>query len=84
MSELTLTRLTEILHECAGEEAAEHEGPVENVLFSDLGYDSIALLETANRVEREFNVRLDDEFVAQAKTPRDFLALVNDVIGATG
>jgi acyl carrier protein len=45
--------------------------------FGDLGYDSLAMLETAARIEREFGVTLDDSTFSDALTPRDLIELVN-------
>lgn len=45
--------------------------------FEALGYDSLALLETAGRVEREYGVSIDDSTVTEATTPRAFIDAVN-------
>ncbi|MCG8916943.1 acyl carrier protein [Actinokineospora sp. PR83] len=45
--------------------------------FDLIGYDSLALLETTGRVEREYDVRLDETRLAEMKTPRDLIAFVN-------
>ncbi|SEF66124.1 act minimal PKS acyl carrier protein [Thermomonospora echinospora] len=79
MQELTVTRLMEIIRECAGEgEGLAAADDVLNVEFSDLGYDSLAMLETASRIERDYGIRLPDEQVTEATTPRAFLTLVHD------
>lgn len=77
--ELTVTRLMEIMRKCAGAGISQ-SGDIQDVEFGDLGYDSLALLETAAYVQREYGVRLVDEEVPEAKTPRDFLNLVNSAI----
>ena len=81
MHELTLAALTEIMRVCTGE-AAEIDLHDENldVEFAALGYDSLALLETAGRIQQVYGVRLDDDGVAQASTPRALLALANKAI----
>ncbi|GAA2617425.1 acyl carrier protein [Actinomadura fulvescens] len=79
MHELTVTRLMEIIRECAGE--GEGLATTDNVLdveFSELGYDSLAMLETAGRIERDYGIRLPDERVTEATTPHAFLSLVHD------
>ncbi|WP_409493543.1 acyl carrier protein [Amycolatopsis sp. cmx-11-12] len=81
MSKLTLTDLTEMMRECAGEsEEVDLRGDVLDILFDDLGYDSIALLETAARIQRDHGVNLPDDAVTDAKTPRALLGLVNQAI----
>ena len=78
MSELTLTGLTAILRECAGEDDnSTLRGDILDTTFSDLGYDSIAVLETAGRIQVEYGVVLADDVVVEAGTPRRLLALVN-------
>jgi act minimal PKS acyl carrier protein len=80
---LELTELTRILRECAGEE--EHvdlDGDVLDLLFIDLGYDSLAVLQTTGYVERKFDVLLDEEAVDEADTPRRYLDMVNRALSA--
>ncbi|MFL6162188.1 MAG: acyl carrier protein [Jatrophihabitantaceae bacterium] len=45
--------------------------------FEDLGYDSIAIMETAARISREYGIAIDDESLLSARTPRLLLDLVN-------
>lgn len=72
--------LLRILAEGAGvPEGVELNAEVLDVAFEDLGYDSIAMLETATRISREFGICLDDEDVATAPTPRRLLEVVNIV-----
>ncbi|MEW2549524.1 acyl carrier protein [Streptomyces sp. NPDC047002] len=75
---LSLDDLTRILRESAGEdEAVDLSGDIADVSFTDLGYDSLALLEVASRVTREYRVSLPDEELDRAETPRAFVELVN-------
>lgn len=84
MHEITLTELMRIMQECAGEaESVDLDGEVEDLEFEAMGYDSIALMETASRIEREYGITLDDEAVAEARTPRQFLRLLNEHHAAT-
>ncbi|OLT48989.1 actinorhodin polyketide synthase [Saccharomonospora sp. CUA-673] len=74
----TVDDLKRILLEGAGEvEGADLETDILDLEFDVIGYDSIALLETGSRVEREFEVELDDEELATAGTPREFIEVVN-------
>ncbi|MFF8380345.1 acyl carrier protein [Streptomyces sp. NPDC015661] len=78
MAQLTLDALRTILVACAGEDdSADLSGDILDVTFEDLGYDSLALMESAARIEREFGVSLDDDDVNEALTPRLLLDLVN-------
>jgi act minimal PKS acyl carrier protein len=84
VSELTFHDLKLILVQCAGEdESVSLDGDVLDVPFADLGYDSLALLETAAVVEQRFGIPLREEEVSDAETPRQFLDLVNDAMSRT-
>jgi minimal PKS acyl carrier protein len=84
MSELELTDLVTILRECAGEdETSNLEGDILDAEFGELGYDSIAMLETASRIQIRYGVVLSDEDVAEATSPRVLLRMVNRTIAET-
>ena len=75
---LTLDDLKRILREVAGaDESVDFDADIHDTTFADLGYDSLALLETGSRIERDFAVVLDDETVTGADTPRALLDAVN-------
>ncbi|MGC0380114.1 acyl carrier protein [Streptomyces sp. SAI-129] len=77
-STVTLTDLTRMLRESAGEEeGVDLDGDVLDVSFDELGYDSLAMLQVIGQVQREYGIRLPDETVADAGTPRALLALIN-------
>ncbi|GAB2937482.1 MULTISPECIES: acyl carrier protein [Streptomyces] len=81
MPALTITELTDLLRECAGEaEAVNLDGDVLDVPFEVLGYDSLAVLQTTGRIERDYDVTLDEDAVTDAETPRQYLELVNEAI----
>jgi act minimal PKS acyl carrier protein len=83
MKMLTLTDLTNILRECAGEgETIDPRHDIVDIPFDELGYDSLALLETASRIQRIYGARLDDDAVTRADTPRVLLDLANRAIAA--
>jgi len=78
MPKMTLTELTALLRACAGEEeGVDLDGDILDVPFTDLGYDSLAVLQTTGLIERELGISLDDEAVAEAATPKALLELVN-------
>jgi act minimal PKS acyl carrier protein len=73
-----LDDLRRILREAAGaDEAVDLDGNIVDQAFTDLGYDSLALLETASRIEGEVGIVLDDETVTEALTPRTLIDVVN-------
>lgn len=82
-TELTIDDLKRILREAAGEEEGiDLDGDILDVTFEDLGYDSLALLETGSRLEREHGIELEDTTITVAETPRALLAVVNEQLTA--
>jgi act minimal PKS acyl carrier protein len=78
MTKITLSDLRQILIECAGEdEGIDLSGDIQDTPFTELGYDSLALIETAARIEQRFGVKIPDERIAELETPRGVLELVN-------
>jgi Phosphopantetheine attachment site. len=82
MRELTLEDLKRIVREGAGEDGTTLDGDLMDVPFADLGYDSLAMLETVSRIAREFNTVLPDDLAVEARTPRMMLDMVNGTIAA--
>ncbi len=80
MRELTLEDLKRIVREGAGEDGTTLDGDLMDVSFADLGYDSLAMLETVSRIAREFGTTLPDDLAVEARTPRMMLDLVNGTI----
>lgn len=78
MSKITIDDVRRILIACAGDiGASELSGDVAVLKFDDLGYDSLALMETAARIEQEFGARIPEEQVTEVQTPQELLDLVN-------
>ncbi|MDT3395507.1 acyl carrier protein [Streptomyces sp. B1866] len=76
--EFTLADLTRILREGAGaDESVDLDGDILDREFEELGYESLALLETGGRIEREYGISLDDSLLSEARTPRMLVDLVN-------
>jgi act minimal PKS acyl carrier protein len=76
--EISLEDLKRILHECAGvDEGVDMTGEILDTGFDDLGYDSLALLETASRITRDYDIAVDHDAISAVTTPRGFLAVVN-------
>lgn len=74
--------LKRILHAAAGtEEEGLAEGDFPDTDFQALGYESLALLETCSRIEREYGVLLADDTLADAITPRLLVEAVNRHLG---
>ncbi|WP_106396525.1 acyl carrier protein [Actinocorallia populi] len=82
MATLTFDRLKEILRTSAGEdEGINLDGDIIGTPFGMLGYDSLALLETAALIKREYGIDVTDD-IAEIETPGALLGYVNDKIAA--
>lgn len=78
MSQLTLDHLKHILRSCAGvDESVDLDSDILDTPFNDLGYDSLAVLEVASRIQQEFNVSISDDAVFRMYTPRVMIECVN-------
>lgn len=78
MTLMTIDDLVRILAECAG--AADGVQPGDDVTdmpFEELGYDSLALIETAARIEQDYGVEVPEDDLAGLQTPRALLDAVN-------
>ncbi|MFI7601227.1 acyl carrier protein [Actinoplanes sp. NPDC049681] len=80
--EFTLDDLKRILTEGAGaDEAVDLDGDILDRTFEELGYESLALLETGGRIEREYGIALGDDLLLDSATPRSLIGAVNDLLG---
>lgn len=81
---MTIDDLHRVLTVCAGESDGIPAG--EEILdwdFDDLGYDSLARMETAARIEQEYGVHIPDEHITELRTPRQVLGFVNGALLTT-
>ncbi|MFJ4472768.1 acyl carrier protein [Streptomyces sp. NPDC089424] len=75
----TLDDLKRILLESAGaDENVDLDGDILDTDFEELSYESLAILETCGRIERDYAISLDDSVVTEARTPRALLEIVNN------
>jgi acyl carrier protein len=80
---VTIHDLRRILASCAGEdEAICLSGNILDLRFSDLGYDSLALMEIAASISHEYSVILTDDDVSEHTTARALLDRVNSLAAA--
>jgi minimal PKS acyl carrier protein len=72
--------LRRILTACAGEdESISLSGDYLDLEFTDLGYDSLALMEIAARINQEYAVAVSEHEMTELATPRAVLDRVNDL-----
>lgn len=79
----TLDDLKRILIAGAGaDETVDFDGEITDRRFEDLGYESLALLETLGRIENEFDISLDDSVLTGESTPAQLIDAVNASVRA--
>ncbi|GAA0896701.1 acyl carrier protein [Streptomyces asiaticus] len=81
--EFTIKDLKRILLEGAGaDEGVDLDDDILDTDFEELGYESLALLETGGRIEREYGITLDDDVITDSRTPRALVAAINAILQA--
>lgn len=82
MAELTIDQLKNLLRISAGEdEAINLDGDISETAFGSLGYDSLALLETAALIKREYGLDITDA-ISEIETPGALVGYVNTKLAA--
>ncbi|MFF1724869.1 acyl carrier protein [Streptomyces sviceus] len=77
MDELTLDGLREIMRDCVGTgESVNLDGDILNTAFTDLGYDSLAVLEVVTQVQGRLGVSIPDEALEELETPSSLIEYV--------
>jgi act minimal PKS acyl carrier protein len=77
-----LEDLKRILVESAGaDETVDLDGDILDRSFDELGYESLALLETGRLIERALGITLPDSVLTDSETPRVLIGAVNEHIG---
>ncbi|MFJ8107281.1 acyl carrier protein [Streptomyces sp. NPDC096132] len=83
MSTISFEDLKAIMSRCIGE--LDGQEITENDLgtsFTDLGYDSLAVLEIASQVQREYGLKIPDEAIESMDSPQAVIDYVNTSLAA--
>jgi act minimal PKS acyl carrier protein len=82
---ITADDLRRILAASAGAaDSGSLAGDALDKAFDDLGYDSLALMETASEIGREFGIVIPDDELFDLETPRALLELANGLVRTAG
>ncbi|MCZ4607405.1 actinorhodin polyketide synthase [Streptomyces sp. WAC 01325] len=74
---ITVEEIRRIIVASAGApESGASDADFADTSFDELGYESLALMETASAIEREFGVSVPDDLLFEARTPRELAELV--------
>ncbi|MEV4188193.1 acyl carrier protein [Streptosporangium canum] len=78
LGSFTLDDLKEVMRACAGvTESVDLDSDIADVTFEDLGYDSLAVLEMAAKLQNHLGVVIPDDVADQLPTPRALAEYVN-------
>jgi len=84
MSNFTLNDLREIMRTSVGvDEGVDLDGPIDEVEFTELGYDSLALAEVCSQINRRVGVAIPDDDLLALITPAAIVRSVNDLLVGT-
>ncbi|MFG3496468.1 acyl carrier protein [Streptomyces sp. NPDC047928] len=78
MAELSLAELEEIMRESTGDDEPVGTADGRTRTFEELGYDSLAVLEIVNRIERTYGVKLPEDRLEAVRTPEALVGFVNE------
>lgn len=77
--QFTLDDLERVLRVAAGAvDGGAFDTDVLDREFTDLGYDSLNLLEAVARIEQDYGIALADSVIGEATTPRALVHAVNE------
>jgi minimal PKS acyl carrier protein len=83
MATFDMNDLRGIMHACAGPGDHPHlEGDVLDITYTDLEFDSLAVLELVTRIQQDFGIPFPDDAVEEMETPRNVLDYVNQQLVA--
>ncbi len=83
MSGFTFDDLKEIMRSSTNEDSSlDLNGDILDTTFPDLGFDSLAVLEIATRIQQDYHLPIPDEAVDAMKTPRDVVDYVSQRLQA--
>jgi acyl carrier protein len=77
MTQFTADDMHRIMRDSGGEPEPVDGADIATASFEDLGYDSLAVMAMAARIEIEFGVRIPDQIVTDLKTATDVVDYVN-------
>lgn len=85
MNRIDLDELRQILRAHVWDsDEVDLDGDIADIEFSELGYDSLAVLEVCGQVERRYGVQISAEAVAEMPTPARAVAYINDLLEKAG
>ncbi|NDU71449.1 actinorhodin polyketide synthase [Actinomadura sp. DSM 109109] len=82
---ITLTDLVTVLRACAGEDdGVDLGGDIAERAFTDLGYDSVAMMEVSARLVERLGLDIDEDGLLGLGTPAEMLRVLNQAASGGG
>jgi acyl carrier protein len=81
MSRIDTSTVLHVLYQAAGEDGGPTP-PDAGTALTDLGFDSLVLIEATTRFERDFGATIPEDRLAGVQTVGDFCGLVNEFLTA--
>lgn len=83
MSSISFDDLKAVMGRCIGElDGQEISESDLGTSFTDLGYDSLAVLEIASQLQREYGLKIPDEAIESMESPQAVIDYVNASLAA--
>jgi acyl carrier protein len=78
VTNISLENVWRLLRESAGvDESVNLDGDIDHKEFSELGYDSLAVLEIVTRIERQYGIKISGDDMEDLTTPARLVDYVN-------
>ncbi|MGY1434615.1 acyl carrier protein [Streptomyces reniochalinae] len=83
MSSISFDDLKAIMSRCTGElDGRELTESDLSTSFTEIGYDSLAVLEIASQLQREYGLQIPDEAIEEMDSPQAVIDYVNTNLAA--
>lgn len=83
MSGITFDELKAIMSRCTGDtDSGQLRADDLTTPFTEIGYDSLAVLEIASQLQREYGMQIPDEAIEEMSSPQAVLDYVNASLSA--
>jgi acyl carrier protein len=79
LNRIDTSTVLQVLYQAAGEEGAGSPADGSAVL-TDLGFDSLVLIEATTRFERDFGATIPEDRLSGVQTVADYTGLLNEFI----
>jgi act minimal PKS acyl carrier protein len=81
MTRYRADQLTSLMISAAGKpEGGQQDGQLLNTTFTELGYDSLAVLEITGRIHKTWGIDIPESMAPDLQTPRLLLEYVNKTV----